>query len=84
MGAVVPSALGTRGKGDKGLSTPVNPPSRGLVGGKELFNGPIWVVEAAPVLLWLYLGQAALGSALKCEAAFLGIVGGVKSELTIS
>lgn len=78
VGAVVPSGWAPRGKGDKGLSSPVNPPSQGSVGGNELFSGPIWVEEAAPVLPWLYLGQAAAGTALKCEAASLGIAGGKK------
>lgn len=78
VGAIVPSALGTQGKGDNGLSGPVNTPSQGLVGGSELFNSPIWVEEAAPVLPGLYLGQAAVGTTLKCEAASLGIAGGKK------
>lgn len=80
VGDIVPSALGIGRKGDKGLSGP----SQGLVGGTEPLKGPVGVEEAAPVLPWLYLGQAALGTALKCEAASLGIAGGVESELTIS
>lgn len=76
----VSSALGIRRKGDKGLSGP----SQGSVGGTEPLKGPVGVQEAAPVLPWLYLGQAALGTALKCEAASLGVAGGVKSGLTIS
>lgn len=56
----------------------MNPPSQGSVDGNELFSGPIWVEEAAPVLPRLYLGQAAAGTALKCEAASLGIAGGKK------
>lgn len=74
VGTGVPAAAGTQGKADKGLSSPWMPPGSGR--GKELFQGG--VEGAAPALPWLYLGQAALGSALKCEAASLSIAGGKK------
>lgn len=74
VGTGVPAAPGTQGKADKSLSSPWMPPGSGR--GKELFQGG--VEGAAPALPWLYLGQAALGSALKCEAASLSFAGGKK------
>lgn len=56
----------------------VQPLSRDLQFGNELFNGPVRTEEAAPVLPRPYLGQAVAGRALKCEAASLGIAGGKK------
>lgn len=81
-GEAGPSVMGpccTRhpGGGRQGPQQPLNPPG-GLGGGNEPFQGPTGVQEAAPALPGLYLGQAALGSALKCEAASLSIAGGKK------
>lgn len=68
----------TPGRGTVVISGWVQPLSWDLQFGNELFNSPVHVKEAAPVLPWPYLGQAVVGRALKCEAASSGIAGGKK------
>lgn len=79
MWGIVPHCVpSTPGRGTVVISGWVQPLSWDLQFGNELFNSPMHVKEAAPVLPWPYLGQAVAGRALKCEAASSGIAGGKK------